>query len=151
MTERMRRVLFVCTGNICRSPMAEGFARKLFAGDHLEVSSAGTGTMDGFAPTEHAVLVMREVGIDIWPCRSTSVWDVAESADLIYALAAGHRRQLLAAFPSLNDRIELLLPNGESVADPLGQSIDAYRATRDLIRHGVEARLARWSEMIAEG
>ncbi len=67
----MKTILFVCTGNICRSPMAEGIFRHAVKGrGDYEVYSAGVGAIDGLPPSEHAVRAVRELGIDISRQRS---------------------------------------------------------------------------------
>ena len=67
----MKTILFVCTGNICRSPMAEGLFRHAVKGrGDFEVLSAGVGAIDGMPPSEYAVRALRELGIDISHQRS---------------------------------------------------------------------------------
>ena len=61
----MKTILFVCTGNICRSPMAEGLFRAGCCRGRYRVLSAGLGAMDGQPPSDHAVQAMKELGIDI--------------------------------------------------------------------------------------
>jgi protein-tyrosine-phosphatase len=65
----MKTILFVCTGNICRSPMAEGLFRHLTArmGGRYRALSAGVGAIDGMPPSSHSVQALRELGIDISP------------------------------------------------------------------------------------
>ena len=67
-----QKVLFVCTGNVCRSPMAEGFLRHMVkeAGADIEVGSAGIGAMEDMMPSRHSVTAMKEEGIDISRQRS---------------------------------------------------------------------------------
>ena len=70
----MKKILFVCTGNVCRSPMAEGFFRELTSerGGYQSLS-AGLATIDGQTPSAHSVTAMQEVGIDIAAQRSTQI------------------------------------------------------------------------------
>ena len=74
----MKRVLFVCTGNICRSPMAEGLFRHIVRGRKgYEALSAGVGALNGQIPSEYSIRALAELGIDIADQRSRSL-----SADL---------------------------------------------------------------------
>jgi len=68
----MKNVLFICTGNICRSPMAEGLLRQM-SGGRVEVVSAGLGAGRGQQPSAHAIRVLKEEGIDISEIRSQPV------------------------------------------------------------------------------
>jgi protein-tyrosine-phosphatase len=67
----MKTILFLCTGNVCRSPMAEGLFRHAVKGrGEFRVLSAGIGAVDGQPPTPHSVQAMKEIGIDISRQRS---------------------------------------------------------------------------------
>lgn len=96
----MKSVLFVCLGNICRSPIAEGVARKLIEeGWHgIAVDSAGTGSWHvGEAPCKHSVTVARNNGVDISHLRARQVTKADFQAfDLIVALDASNYRDLRA-------------------------------------------------------
>ena len=96
----MKSVLFVCLGNICRSPIAEGVARKLIeeGGHGIAVDSAGTGSWHvGEAPCKHSVTVARNNGVDISHLRARQVTNADFQAfDLIVALDASNYRDLRA-------------------------------------------------------
>ncbi len=138
-------VLFVCTGNICRSPMAEAFARE--AAPHVEFRSAGTLTSNWQRSTQHSVAVMAEVGIDTSGHRSRTLRSALAQGEpnIIYALASDHVTAITRHFPHLADRVVLLRPDGGSVEDPIGKDIAAYRATRDEIAAAIEARSLEWT------
>ncbi|MBN1863549.1 MAG: hypothetical protein JW808_01475, partial [Victivallales bacterium] len=83
-------VLFVCSGNTCRSPMAEGYLRHLLEkggrGD-ITVSSAGTSTADGMPPSRHSVEALKEHGIDISGHRSTGLTvELLKRSDMVVAM-----------------------------------------------------------------
>ena len=88
----MKTILFVCTGNICRSPMAEGLFRHAVKGrGDFEVFSAGVGAIDGLPPSEHAVRAVRELGIDISRQRSRMLTaDLVRRADYIFGMTHSH-------------------------------------------------------------
>ena len=136
-------ILFVCTGNICRSPMAEGIARDRFA-DLATYASAGTVAIRGATPTPNAVAAAGEIGIDISALRAGALRRGSDPLpDHIYVMTTTHLDRVVAAFPGLAERVELLDPEGE-VSDPYGYDMEVYRATRDQIVRALEARSRDW-------
>jgi RpiB/LacA/LacB family sugar-phosphate isomerase len=139
----MRNVLFVCTGNVCRSPMAQGLFANLIRGRRdIEVSSAGIGAVGGQPPSPYAVEVMGELGIDIRHIRSKPLMaDLVRKADFIFVMTYGHLDSMLLLFPAAAEKTFLLrefeseLPVMErELFDPIGQSREVYRECRDQIR-----------------
>ncbi len=131
------RLLFVCTGNTCRSAMAEPIARRLAAARALEdvtVSSAGTSAWDGAPASDGALLVAMEQGLDLngHRARVLSKEIVAES-DLILVMSGHHRDRALAL--GGEGRTHLLTDYasrstlGNPVLDPFGGDLDTYRST----------------------
>lgn len=137
----MSGVLFVCTGNICRSPMAEYLARHLTPEYGMVFSSAGTGTHPRVGPSSGTTKVMAELGIDLEGHRSRSVWEDGDAADVIFALSAEHRSALVARWPGRVDDIHMLRPDGGSIDDPYGMELGDYRRSRDEIAHAIRARV----------
>lgn len=136
-------VLFVCSGNICRSPMAEGIARERY-GDIATFASAGTIAMRGSPPTDHAVTATAEVGADIRDLRGSSLsLSTDPLPDKIYVMTARHVADVERALPGLADRVELLDADGD-IADPYGFDADFYRATRDQIAAAIDQRASEW-------
>src|SRR5277367_1143012 len=139
----MKKILFVCTGNVCRSPMAEGLLRHMLRGrDDAQVASAGLGAMGGLAVTDAAADVMAEFAIDISSHLSQALNnDLVRQADFIFVMTRQHQDALQTLYPSAAEKTFLVREFEESrigenkdIADPIGQSVDVYRRTRDQIR-----------------
>lgn len=149
-----RTILMVCTGNLCRSPMAAALLRRYLDGDEARrdwrVLSAGLWAEDGEPPSTGAVMAMAERGIDLTGHRSRRLTrQMVEEADLVLGMAHQHVEAMREAFPEARDRIYLLAEMaGEShgIADPYGLSPGTYRATANeierLIRAGYERIIA---------
>jgi len=146
----MKNVLFVCTGNTCRSPMAEGLARKALEGrTDWQIASAGIGAVNGQPPSPHAVTALRQLGIDISGHRSRMLTGQAvREADFIFALTRSHAEGILYFHPEAAEKVFLLREfdssadaTDQDVADPIGGSLDAYLGCRDQIRRGVLSAL----------
>ncbi len=125
------KVLFVCTGNTCRSPMAElCFAR--MTGNRIECASAGICAFDGEAMSENSLAVLAENGIDGRSFRSQSVtFDLVQSSTLILTMCGSHRQELLMRFPEAAAKCAVLcrFSGGKDVRDPYGQPLAVYRET----------------------
>ena len=146
----MKTVLFICTGNVCRSPMAEGLFLKMMKGRRdLRVMSAGVGAMDGQPPSQHAVEALREVGIDISGQRSAMLHhEIVDQADYIFGMTHGHVDAIRMLFPWAAEKTFLLREFDETlqdfqkdISDPIGGSLDVYRICRDQIAQGLETML----------
>lgn len=135
-----RRILFVCTGNLCRSPMAEAMATARCKGD-VTFESAGVRAVTGAPATPAAVGALREIGLDLAGHRARQLdGDLAAAVDVIYVMTAGHRAGVLEIAPGMEDRVVMLNPDGADIDDPFGCSIDVYREARDEITAAIEAR-----------
>ncbi len=153
-----KSVLFICTGNTCRSFMAEQLLRHHAAKNKLtlNVASAGLSAFAGDTAADHALQVLDELGIDGNSHRSRRVHPhLLDQFDLILAMTEGHRGQLLALVPEVAEKTFLLKEFAESVKqeeepgklvekdveirDPFGQSLDVYRQSRDEIEQAVQA------------
>lgn len=97
----MNRVLIVCTGNTCRSPMAEAMLKDLAerSGKKLEIRSAGVSTVDGLPISPHAAAALRKRNLELPGNSSMLSAEEIQWADLILTMTAGHKRMLLERFP----------------------------------------------------
>ncbi|MDG1893093.1 MAG: ribose 5-phosphate isomerase B [Verrucomicrobiota bacterium] len=145
----MKRILFICTGNICRSPMAEGYMRsRLYQLGHkeVEVLSAGLGALSGQSPSEHAVQALKEWQIDIRSQRSQMMTqDLAAQADWIFGMTQGHVEAVKSLFPDAASKTFLLRhftgikeSSTKEISDPIGASLEVYLQCRDEIKQGIE-------------
>ena len=149
-------VLFVCTGNTCRSPLAAALARDLTArtlgvpaadvlAHGFAFASAGTGAYPGQPASEGSQLVASELDLDLSAHESQPLSpELLARADFVYCLGEGHRRAILAELPEVADKLAMLRPDGLDVADPFGSDTRVYRRVRDEIRAAVGARLPQW-------
>lgn len=142
------RLLFVCTANICRSPMADALARSYAdqRGWAFEVKSAGTHAMDGQAAAPNAVKAVREVGADLAEHQSQPMTEeLARWADRILVMEMRHASDVRTRFPIADEKVQLLGTFGGLVEidDPYGSWIFTYRRRRDEIRRCVEQLMDR--------
>lgn len=152
---------FVCTGNTCRSPMAETLARAVLGrrlatpGENqvvppeifgFRIGSAGVYAGTGSPASEHAVTVMGENGLDL-SCHGSqpATPELLRDWDRVYCLTSSHREALVANLPPSRSRhIALLDPDGRDVPDPIGGSLDDYRACARSIERSLEQRVEEW-------
>lgn len=144
----MVSVVFICTGNICRSPMAEAILRKEWGEkkrDNLIVSSMGIHGLDQQQPSQFAINVCKENDIDISSHRSRSlVIPELESADLVFSMELFHKEFIKLFFPKFNDKSFLLgawpeKKNRKSnIKDPMGGSLRTYKQVYKIIAGHIE-------------
>lgn len=135
-------ILFVCTGNTCRSPMAEGIFKALLKDnniDNINVSSAGISTFEGDSANEKAIYTLRNKGIDIKSHKSRQITkEIIENSDLILTMTKSHKRMILNALPEYLNKIftikeyvyinnnEELTGKNLDIADPYGLDYNIY-------------------------
>src|SRR6185437_2747275 len=146
----MKTILFICTGNICRSPMAEGIFRQASQGrGNYRVGSAGLGAMEGQPPSAHAVDAVKELGIDIASQRSRMLTpSLVAQADYIFGMTHSHVDTVMLLYPQAAEKTFLLRefddtldPFEKDISDPIGGSYEIYMNCRDQIEQGIVSLL----------
>jgi tRNA threonylcarbamoyl adenosine modification protein (Sua5/YciO/YrdC/YwlC family) len=141
-----KKILIVCTGNTCRSPMAEGWLRaelkRKGLEEQIEVASCGIYARDGSSAAVEAILTLKNDEIEFLdfkthPCRRED----ALSADLILVMSDEHQKFVTEICPPAKDRIKIL-----NVSDPVGMSMEFYERSYKAIK---EKMTALWSEITA--
>ncbi|HEY8909480.1 MAG TPA: low molecular weight protein arginine phosphatase [Desulfosporosinus sp.] len=126
------KLLFICTGNTCRSPMAEGLAREMF-GEAIEVSSAGMEAWEGEPASSHALKVLLEQNLDLSKHRSRRISsELLADADWIIPMTKAQEAGLRRFFPQFVHKTRCLGDwgdNNREIQDPWGGSLEAYRQT----------------------
>ena len=148
--------MFVCTGNSCRSVMAEGLLRDFLRRKErlgVQVLSAGTSTTPGMGPTQETIDVMADAGVDVSDHLSRQLTpELVQLADVIFCMEGFHRDQVLAIDPEAESKVHLLrtfrnpvpVPD-PNIPDPIGRPKRVYETCRATVREGVE-RVLQWLE-----
>ncbi len=152
-----RRILFVCTGNVCRSPMAaalfNGQATRAGDGERVEASSAGTWALDAEPASSHAQVVMQRRGLDLSTHRGRTITaELLEEADLILTMTRNHQDSIGAEFPGTRSKLHLmseLVGQQYDISDPYGGTVDEYEACAAELARLIERGYPLFAEWLA--
>lgn len=136
----MKQIVFVCTGNTCRSPMAEGLfcAMDGQARTGLTAQSAGLFAHDGLPASENAILAAKEYGADLTAHHARQLTEqIARDAAYLVCMTTAHYDRLVEKFPWAEDKVFTLA--AKDVADPFGGTLETYRACAAQLKEYVAA------------
>lgn len=138
-------ILFVCTGNTCRSQMAEGIAKSLAKnkGLDIDIRSAGIFALDGGNIADNSIESLKNVNIDISQYKSNLVnKDLIKESDIVLTMTKGHKENLIMNFSGIDNKVFLLNEYAydidQDVEDPYGGNISIYNKVRDEIYKAIE-------------
>jgi protein-tyrosine-phosphatase len=151
-------VLFICTANICRSPMAEALLRLKVQEtgsypDTWRIESAGVNALEGVPPSRFAVEVMTEYGFDITDHKSkTATENMLGEFNLVLTMEKIHKQLLRSRFPDSTGKVYMLsemIDQEFPVEDPFGNSLEDYRKCADVINRLIESGMDEISKLAA--
>lgn len=145
----VKRVLFVCTGNTCRSPMAEALLHH-HGKEQFDVQSAGVFAAVGSDASSHAKNALEEKGISIAHSSQQVTEELLGWSDVVLTMTTGHRQLLLAQHPEVSEKVHTLYEfvegTNKDISDPFGGSLAIYKATLEEMEQLVQTLVKKQSE-----
>lgn len=143
---KTKNILFVCTGNSCRSAMAEGLMKKMVVGaKDFSISSAGVAAFEEMPASREAIEVMKDAGVDISRHKARRLTDdMLKQSDYILVMEDGHKRHILSRFKEQRSKVFLLKEFAQekkedlTIHDPIGMSMDFYKKVAEELEKSIE-------------
>lgn len=152
----MRKILFICTGNTCRSPMAEAIFKHK-TNNRYEVKSAGIFAHDGSSASPHSIEILTKQAITIDHKSKQLTTELVAWSDLILTMGNSHKQMILQRYPKASEKVfclkEFAQNSKADIADPFGGTLDDYEKTYKEIEEAIQKlieKLDRGSSQQAE-